>query len=606
MVRGVGSRVPLHPARAGRPGVRQGPARAAAREWYMHPNGQLPAYEWAFGDVNPPVHAWAAWRVYKIDQKRQRQGRPAVSRARVPQAAAQLHVVGQPQGRRGEQHLRGRLPRPRQHRRVRPQQARRPAGTSSSPTARAGWRCTRSTCWPSPWSWPTRTRRTKTSPASSGSTSSTSRTRCRTAATSLGLWDETDGFFYDVLHTTGDDADPAEGPIDGGPDSAVRGRDARGLATLERFAGFRRRMEWFLENRQDLTANIASMRAPGQAGAGCSRSSTRPAAPHPQRDARRARVPLAARHPGAVARPRGASVRAATSTAEHHVVDYEPAESTTGLFGGNSNWRGPIWFPVNYLLIESLQKFHYYYGDEFTVECPTGSGRMMTLWEVAAELSRRLSSLFLRGADGRRPVARRRERVPARSALARPRPLLRVLPRRHRRGARRQPSDRLDRAGRQAACSRAATARADDWLRHRAVALHWPAWLRLFSCGWSLSIGASRPQATPRQSARMSSTCRRRRRSSTRCWSWRRSDRHDVVYDLGCGDGRIPIAAAQKYGARGVGIDIDPERIEEATENAKAAGVTGTVTFRPRISSRATSATPPSSRFTCCRRSTRS
>ena len=85
-------------------------------------------------------------------------------------------------------------------------------------------------------------------------------------------------------------------------------------------------------------------------------------------------------------------------------VDYEPAESTTGLFGGNSNWRGPIWFPVNYLLIESLQKFHHYLGDDFKVECPTGSGNMMTLWEVAAEISRRLTRTFLRDADGKRPV----------------------------------------------------------------------------------------------------------------------------------------------------------------------------------------------------------
>jgi hypothetical protein len=87
-----------------------------------------------------------------------------------------------------------------------------------------------------------------------------------------------------------------------------------------------------------------------------------------------------------------------------HSVDYEPAESRTGLFGGNSNWRGPVWFPLNYLLIESLQKFHHYLGDEYKVECPTGSGQMMTLWEVAAEISRRLSGIFLRDADGRRAV----------------------------------------------------------------------------------------------------------------------------------------------------------------------------------------------------------
>jgi hypothetical protein len=85
-------------------------------------------------------------------------------------------------------------------------------------------------------------------------------------------------------------------------------------------------------------------------------------------------------------------------------LDYEPGESTSALFGGNSNWRGPVWFPINYLLIEALQKFHHYYGDDFKVECPTGSGAKLTLWEVADDLSRRLIGLFLRGPDGRRPV----------------------------------------------------------------------------------------------------------------------------------------------------------------------------------------------------------
>jgi hypothetical protein len=85
-------------------------------------------------------------------------------------------------------------------------------------------------------------------------------------------------------------------------------------------------------------------------------------------------------------------------------VDYEPAESSTGLFGGNSNWRGPVWFPVNFLLIEALQKFHHYYGDDFTVECPTNSGQKMSLWQAAQEVSRRLMKIFLRAGDGKRPV----------------------------------------------------------------------------------------------------------------------------------------------------------------------------------------------------------
>jgi hypothetical protein len=88
---------------------------------------------------------------------------------------------------------------------------------------------------------------------------------------------------------------------------------------------------------------------------------------------------------------------------QHFSLDYEPAESTTGLFGGNSNWRGPIWFPINFLLIETLQKFHYYLGDGFKVECPVGSGREMTLWEVSTELSNRLMRIFLKNDSGRRP-----------------------------------------------------------------------------------------------------------------------------------------------------------------------------------------------------------
>ena len=93
-----------------------------------------------------------------------------------------------------------------------------------------------------------------------------------------------------------------------------------------------------------------------------------------------------------------------TLDGEEHRVDYEPAESTTALFGGNSNWRGPVWFPLNFLLIEALQRYHYYYGDQLKVEFPYGSGRQSTLWDVAAEISQRLVRIFLRGQDGRRPV----------------------------------------------------------------------------------------------------------------------------------------------------------------------------------------------------------
>ena len=173
---------------------------------------------------------------------------------------------------------------------------------------------------------------------------------------------------------------------------------------LDRLPGFRKRMEWFINNRPDLTGNVASMEVPGK------KERRLLSVVNPNRLRRVLKMML---DENEFLSPHG--IRALSRHhLEHpysisldgveHRVDYEPAESTSGLFGGNSNWRGPIWFPINYLIIESLQKFHYYFGDDFKVECPTDSGQMMTLWEVAAEISRRLSSLFLRDTDGHRPV----------------------------------------------------------------------------------------------------------------------------------------------------------------------------------------------------------
>jgi hypothetical protein len=218
---------------------------------------------------------------------------------------------------------------------------------------------------------------------------------------SLCLWDEQDGFFYDVLFR-------------GGDRTPMRVRSMVGLiplfavetiepSVIEKLPGFRRRMEWFLENRPDLTNNVASMHAPGR---GDRRLLSIADADQLRRilsvalDEREFLSPYGVR---ALSRIHAERPYVLRLDGGDHVVDYEPAESTTGLFGGNSNWRGPIWFPVNYLLIESIQKFHYYFGDDYLVECPAGSGRMLTLWEVATELSQRLSSIFLRQ-DGRRAV----------------------------------------------------------------------------------------------------------------------------------------------------------------------------------------------------------
>src|SRR5437764_4030828 len=219
----------------------------------------------------------------------------------------------------------------------------------------------------------------------------------------VDLWNEEDGFYYDVLHTPDGQHIPmrvhsAVGLI------PLFSLETLGPERLDRLPGFRQRMEWFINNRPDLTGNVASMELPGK------KERRLLSVVNPNRLRRVLKMML---DENEFLSPHG--IRALSRHhLEHpysisldgveHRVDYEPAESTSGLFGGNSNWRGPIWFPINYLIIESLQKFHYYFGDDFKVECPTDSGQMMTLWEVAAEISRRLSSLFLRDSDSRRPV----------------------------------------------------------------------------------------------------------------------------------------------------------------------------------------------------------
>ncbi|MGH9556186.1 MAG: MGH1-like glycoside hydrolase domain-containing protein, partial [Terriglobales bacterium] len=173
---------------------------------------------------------------------------------------------------------------------------------------------------------------------------------------------------------------------------------------LNKLPDFKRRLDWFIENRRDLTQNLACMRTPGD--------EERRLLSIVDRDKLR-RILRVMLDENEFLSPYG--IRALSRfhkdnpyviqvNGSEHRVDYEPAESSTGLFGGNSNWRGPIWFPVNFLLIESLQKFHYYLGNDYKVECPTGSGQMMNLWEVSQEISRRLNRIFLRDAEGRRPV----------------------------------------------------------------------------------------------------------------------------------------------------------------------------------------------------------
>jgi len=223
------------------------------------------------------------------------------------------------------------------------------------------------------------------------------------AMNTLGLWDEEDGFYNDVLHLPAGNRIPLRmrsmvGLI---PLYAVETLDPEQLARVPEFA---RRLEWFIDHRPDLTAGVACMRTPGESG----RRLFSVVSPDRLR-----RILQRMLDEEAFLSPYG--IRSVSREHFHtpyqldvcgmrYSVHYEPGESGTGLFGGNSNWRGPIWFPVNYLLVESLQKFHHYLGDGFTVEYPARSGRQATLAEVARDLSRRLSSIFLRDGRGQRPV----------------------------------------------------------------------------------------------------------------------------------------------------------------------------------------------------------
>jgi hypothetical protein len=223
------------------------------------------------------------------------------------------------------------------------------------------------------------------------------------ALNTLGLWSDEDGFYYDVLHF-GDGRDmpiKIRSMVGLIPLFAVETLDAE---YLEKLPAFRRRFEWFLDNRPDLVSSSADMRTPGEGGRRLLAVTDR---------TRLQRVLSVMLDESEFLSPHG--IRGLSRVhaerpyrlvvdGKEHRVDYEPAESRSGLFGGNSNWRGPVWFPVNFLLVEALQKFHHFYGADFTVEFPTGSGRRATLAEVAAELSRRLSHIFLRDASGRRPA----------------------------------------------------------------------------------------------------------------------------------------------------------------------------------------------------------
>jgi hypothetical protein len=370
----------------------------------MHPNGQIPAYEWAFGDVNPPVHAWAAWRVYKIDKKRSGRGDRAFLERIFHKLLLNFTWWVNRKDAEGMNIFEGGF-----------------LGLDnigvfdrSAPLPTGGYiEQSDGTSWMAMYTLnllAIAMELASEDPAYEDVASKfwehfvfIAHAMSHRGQDGMGLWDDMDGFFYDVLKFPDGRKFPLRirsmvGLI---PLFAVETLDSDLLGKLP---GFKRRMEWFIENRPDLTENVACMRTRGMAErrllAIANRDQLRRILQY-MLDENEFLSPYGIR---ALSRFHKDHPYVLRVNGSEHRVDYEPAESGTGLFGGNSNWRGPIWFPTNYLLIESLQKFHYYFGNDLTVEFPTGSGNMLTLWEVAGELSRRLTRIFLQDEQGRRAV----------------------------------------------------------------------------------------------------------------------------------------------------------------------------------------------------------
>jgi len=371
------------------------------REWYMSPNGQLPAYEWSFSDVNPPVHAWASWRVYKMTGPRGDRDHFFLARTFQKLLLTFTWWVNRKDitgknvfagGFLGLDNI-GVFDRS------------RPLPTGGYLEQADG------TAWMAFYCATMLDMALELACADKSYEDIASKffehfVAIADAMNTLGgtgLWDEEDGFYYDQLQVDGHS-------------TPLRVRSVVGLlpliaadvidsALVGALPGFKKRMEWFLRNRADLASQISYMGTLTEGG----QTRRLLAIPSRERLLRLLRYmldedeflsPYGIR---SVSRVHKDHPYVVTVDGHSYEVDYEPGESTTGLFGGNSNWRGPVWFPINYLLIEALERYHHFYQDSLRVECPTGSGRLMTLNEVADELRRRLAALFLPDDSGRCP-----------------------------------------------------------------------------------------------------------------------------------------------------------------------------------------------------------
>lgn len=373
------------------------------REWYMHPNGQLPAYEWNFADVNPPVHAWAVWRVYKIEEKHfERRDRSFLERAFhklllnftwwVNRKDSEGNNVFQG-GFLGLDNV-GVLDRSE----ILPH-----VGVIEQSDA---------TSWMGMYSLNMMTialELAKENPAYEDVASKflehfvhISRAMNNIAGEGVELWDRRDHCYYDVLRLPDGKSFPMRvrslvGLI---PLFAVETLDSELIDTLP---GFKRRMQYFIANFPEFGDYVETLTTPTNIRRFLSLVN-RERLRHVLGfvfDESEFLSPYGVRSLSRYHRDHPYVLRLYPN---EHRIGYEPGESQSGLFGGNSNWRGPVWFPINFLIIEALQKFHYFLGDDFRVEFPVGSGRWLDLWHVSLELQRRLTKLFLRDGQGRRPV----------------------------------------------------------------------------------------------------------------------------------------------------------------------------------------------------------
>ncbi len=373
------------------------------REWYMHPNGQFPANEWCFSDVNPPVQAWALFRIYKIDAKKYGKEDRAFLEGNFHKLLLNFTWWVNKKDAEGNNIFQGGFL-GMDNISVFDRSRDLPTGGHIDQSDGSAWMsffCIEM--------MKIAIHLSEEEPVYQDMATKffehflrIARAMSHSAHDHHALWDEEDGFFYDILHL---------------PDRVVRlkVRSLVGLLpllavetirpeTLEKIPVFKRRMDWFIHNRPDVSMNIACLYEEGLAGRRQMSIVTRDQLISILKymlDEEEFLSPYGIRSISKYHEKHPYSFQAG---GQNYEVKYVPGDSDNRMFGGNSNWRGPIWFPINFLLIEALQRYHHYYGDDLKVEFPTRSGHFLNLWDVAAELSKRLIQLYLPNQAGNLPV----------------------------------------------------------------------------------------------------------------------------------------------------------------------------------------------------------